>query len=231
MSSEATVGVVIVAAGSSTRMEGVDKTFAPLLGRPLISHTLDPFEEWPVISQVALVLSADSVEAGRSVVQEHAYRKISRVVAGGARRQDSVKAGIDALKPCRWVMVHDGARPGVDIPLLERALAAADTSPHGAAIAGVPVKDTIKTVDASGRITGTPPRESLWAAQTPQIFAYDVLCRAHAQFQGEATDDAMMVESLGYHVTIFPGSYENLKVTTPEDLVVMEAILQARASG
>lgn len=231
MSTEATVGVVIVAAGSSTRMEGVDKTFAPLLGRPLITHTLDPFEECSFISQVALALSADSVELGKSVVKERGYGKISDVVAGGARRQDSVKAGLDALKPCRWVVVHDGARPGLDIALLERGLAAVEASPHGAAIAGVPVKDTIKTVDANGLVTGTPPRESLWAAQTPQIFAYDLLCRAHSQFQGDATDDAMMVEALGNQVTIFPGSYENLKVTTPEDLAIMEAILQARTSA
>ena len=127
-------------------------------------------------------------------------------------------------------MVHDGARPGLDSALLERALLAVEAAPHGAAIAGVPVKDTIKTVDAAGRVTGTPPRESLWAAQTPQVFAYDLLRQVHARFQGDATDDAMMAESLGYQVSMFPGSYENLKVTTPEDLVVMEAILQGRAA-
>ena len=220
---------MVVAAGSSTRMGGVDKTFAPLLGRPLITYVLDLLEECPQITQVALALSADSVEFGRSLVRERGYEKITRVVAGGERRQDSVKAGLDALRSCRWVMVHDGARPGLDAALLERALRAVEASPHGAAIGGVPVKDTIKTVDASGRVTGTPPRESLWAAQTPQVFAYDLLCHVHSSFQGDATDDAMMVESLGYQVTVFPGSYENLKVTTPEDLVVMEAILQGRA--
>lgn len=220
---------MVVAAGSSTRMGGVDKTFAPLLGRPLITHALDRLEECSKITQVTVALSADSVEFGRSLVRERGYEKISHVVAGGKRRQDSVKAGLDALKPCRWVMIHDGARPGLDAALLERALSAAEDSPHGAAIAGVPVKDTIKTVDAAGLVTGTPPRESLWAAQTPQIFAYDLLCQVHARFRGDATDDAMMVESLGYQVTVFPGSYENLKVTTPEDLVVMEAILHGRA--
>jgi len=221
-------GAVVVAAGSSTRMEGVDKTFAPLLGRPLIAYALDSLEECSDIAQVTLALSADSVERGRSLVRERGYEKISHVVAGGKRRQDSVKAGLDALKPCRWVMVHDGARPGLDAALVKRALLAAEASPHAAAIAGVPVKDTIKTVDAAGRVTGTPPRESLWAAQTPQVFSYDLLCQVHSRFQGEATDDAMMVESLGYQVSVFPGSYENLKVTTPEDLVVMEAVLRGR---
>ncbi len=220
--------MIIVAAGSSTRMEGVDKTFAPLLGQPLISRTLDRFEGFSPVSQIALVLAAESLSLGRALVQERDYRKISHVCPGGARRQDSVRAGLATLEPCRWVIVHDGARPGVDEALLQRGLEAAAASPSGAAIAGVPVKDTIKMVDKAGVVTDTPRRETLWAAQTPQIFGYDLLCRAHEEFEGEATDDAMMVESLGYQVSVFPGSYENLKVTTPEDLVVMEAVLRGR---
>ena len=222
------VGVVVVAAGSSTRMEGVDKTFAPLLGRPLITHTLDRFEEFPQVSEIALVLAADSVETGRSLVREGGYRKVTQVCAGGARRQDSVKTGLAALKPCDWVMVHDGARPGLDAALLQRGIEAVAASPDGATIAGVPVKDTIKVVAPDGRITATPPRETLWAAQTPQIFSYHLLRQAHADFEGEATDDAMMVETLGHQVSMFPGSYENLKVTTPEDMVVIEAVLRGR---
>ena len=209
-------------------MEGVDKTFAPLLGRPLICHTIDRFEEFSPVSQIALVLAADSLSLGRALVQERDYRKITHVCPGGARRQDSVRAGLAALEPCRWVIVHDGARPGLDLALLQRGLEAAAASPNGAAIAGVPVKDTIKVVDKEGVVTDTPPRETLWAAQTPQIFGYDLLCRAHEDFEGEATDDAMMVETLGCQVSVFPGSYENLKVTTPEDLVVMEAVLRGR---
>lgn len=222
------VGVVIVAAGSSTRMEGVDKTFAPLLGRPLIAHTIDRFEECPSITQIVLVLAAGALDTGRSLVRDRGYRKVSHICAGGKRRQDSVRAGLEVLEPCQWVMVHDGARPGLDTALMLRGLDAAAGSPDGAAIAGVPVKDTIKVVDETGLITGTPPRETLWAAQTPQVFSYDLLCRAHAQFAGDATDDAMMVEALGFQVKMFPGSYENLKVTTPEDLAVMEAVLRGR---
>ena len=228
MLDKARVGVVIVAAGSSTRMAGVDKTFAPLLGRPLITHTIDRFEECPQVSEIVLALAADSLDYGRALVQERGYRKVSHVCAGGARRQDSVKAGLSALEPCRWVMVHDGARPGLDAALLQRGLEAVEVSPHGAVIAGVPVKDTIKVVDETGMVTDTPPRESLWAAQTPQIFGYDLLCRAHAEFKGDATDDAMMVETLDCQVSVFPGSYENLKVTTPDDLVVMEVVLRGR---
>ncbi|CAI7997503.1 Bifunctional enzyme IspD/IspF [Geodia barretti] len=125
-------------------------------------------------------------------------------------------------------MVHDGARPGMDATLLKRGLDSVIASAGGAAIAGVPVKDTIKVVSPDGLITDTPPRETLWAAQTPQIFSYELLCQAHHQFSGNATDDAMMVEALGHQVTMFLGSYENLKVTTPEDMAVMEAMLRGR---
>lgn len=212
-------------------MEGVDKTFAPLEGRPLIAHTLDRFEEFALVTEIVLVLAAHSLDSGRELVRDQGYGKVTHICPGGARRQDSVRAGLDALQPCDWVMVHDGARPGLDTALLQRGLEAAIASPGGAAIAGVPVKDTIKVVAPDGRITGTPPRETLWAAQTPQIFAYDLLCRAHDRFPGEATDDAMMVEALGCQVSIFPGSYENLKVTTPEDLVVMEGVLRGRGTN
>ena len=220
------VGVVVVAAGQSSRMVAVDKIFAPVRGQPLVTHTLDRFEQFPPVTEIVLVVSADSWELGCALVRRHKYRKVSQVCVGGARRRDSVRAGLDALQPCDWVMVHDGARPGLDRSLLQRGLDAVLGSEYGAAIAGVPVKDTIKVIAPSGEITATPPRESLWAAQTPQIFRYDLLLRAHAQFTGEATDDAMMVESLGHPVRMFLGSYENLKVTTPEDLVVVEAVLR-----
>lgn len=228
MSLETKVGAIIVAAGGSTRMAGLDKTFAPLLGRPLITHTLDWFEEFPQVSEIVLVLAAGSLDLGRDLVRERGYRKVSQVCAGGERRQDSVRAGLSALEPGRWVIVHDGARPGLDSTLLQRGLEAVTASPDGAAIAGMPVKDTVKVVNGNGLVTDTPPRETLWAAQTPQIFSYDLLCRAHEEFEGSATDDAMMVEALGCRVGMFPGSYENLKVTTPEDLAVMEAVLKGR---
>ena len=226
------IGAIIVAAGSSSRMEGVDKTFASLLGQPLITHTLDCFEQFLPITEIVLVLATHSVATGRSLIRDRQYRKVSQVCAGGARRQDSVRAGLEALEPCDWVMVHDGARPGLDAALLQRGLDTVTGSEYGseteAAIAGVPVKDTIKVISPDGHITATPPRETLWTAQTPQIFSYDLLHQAHAQFTDDATDDAMMVESLGHKVRMFLGSYENLKVTTPEDLVVVEAVLRGR---
>ena len=221
------VGVVVVAAGMSSRMEGVDKTFAPMLDIPLVAHCLDGFESFPPVDEIVLVLAEASQERGRELVRSRGYRKVSRVCPGGARRQDSVRAGLEALALCSWVVVHDGARPCFDHALLLRGLDAAQQS--GAAVAGVPVKDTIKVISPDNLVSDTPPRETLWAAQTPQVFRYDLLLEAHRNCHQDVTDDAAMVESLGHPVRMFLGSYENLKVTTPEDLTIMEALLLVRA--
>ena len=218
------IGAVIVAAGRSTRMGGVDKTFAPLAGAPLIAHTLQKFDHSAVIDEIALVLASDSVEDGRALVAQFGYGKVINVCAGGDRRQDSVRNGLLALSTCDLVMVHDGARPCVDSEMLERA--AQSAAQHGAAVAGMPVKDTIKVVAPDLVVEETPERARLWQAQTPQVFSNDMLVEAHSSAQGDFTDDAAMVESLGYSVRMFEGSYENIKVTTAGDLVIAEAFLQ-----
>lgn len=220
------VGVIVVAAGKSARMGGVDKTFAPLLGTPLVIHTLAHFEAFPLVTEIVLVLAADYLEQGQRLVQSHNYHKVTRLCAGGERRQDSVRCGLEALRPCQWVIVHDGARPCLDQLMLQRGLAAVKET--GAAVAGVPVKDTIKVVSPQRKVLDTPAREALWAAQTPQIFQYELLWEAHRRCIETVTDDAAMIESLGHPVTMFPGSYENLKVTTPEDLTIAEALLKGR---
>ncbi|MDA0735095.1 MAG: 2-C-methyl-D-erythritol 4-phosphate cytidylyltransferase [Chloroflexi bacterium] len=221
--------VVLVAAGQSTRMGELDKTFAYVLGIPLIAHTLSHFQSCSLIYEIVLVLSQDNLELGKEIVHEHNFSKVSRVCAGGKRRQDSVSNGLEALQPCQWVMVHDGARPCLDQSLLERGMAAAQET--GAAVAGIPVKDTIKIVSPEQVVTATPPRETLWAAQTPQIFRYDLLRKAHQLCAETMTDDAAMVESLGHPVKMFLGSYANLKVTTPEDLILVEAILRNKSAA
>lgn len=205
-------------------MGGVDKTFAPLLGTSLIGHTLSRFESSSVVSEIVLVLAGESVDRGRRLVADGGCHKVSSVVAGGQRRQDSVRNGLLALAPCDYVMVHDGARPVVDDSMLERAALAA--MEHGAAVAGVPVKDTIKRVGPSLIIADTLDRSLLWQAQTPQVFRYDLLLEAHRRCDGDYTDDAAMLESLGHSVHMFEGSYENIKVTTAGDLVIAEALLR-----
>ena len=220
------VGAVVVAAGSSSRMGGVDKIFAPVLDRPLVCFALDQLEAFPPVTEIVLVLDSGSLTQGRELSRARGYRKVTHVCPGGKRRQDSVRSGLDALTPCDWVIVHDGARPCLDLPMLERGLAAVQEV--GAAVAGVPVKDTIKVVSDQGAVVDTPDRKSLWAAQTPQIFRYDLLRDAHDRCIEDVTDDAMMVESLGHSVKMFLGSYENLKVTTPEDLILAETFLKQR---
>ncbi len=209
-------------------MGGVDKTFAPLLGVPLVAHTLDRFESSPRVDQVVLVLAEDSLDRGRKLVQERGYRKVAHVCAGGQRRQDSVRNGLELLSPCDWVMVHDGARPCLDEAMLQRGLDAA--AECGSAVAGVPVKDTVKLVSPDQTVKETPNRSSLWAAQTPQVFRYSLLLEAHRTCTGDVTDDAAMVEALGHPVKMFLGAFQNIKVTTAEDLVIAEVFLKA-ASG
>ena len=217
------VGAVVVAAGKSLRMGGLDKIFTPVLGRPLIAHVLDRLESFSPVAQIALVLDEGALERGKELVRQRGYRKVHRMCSGGGRRQDSVRSGLEALTPCDWVIIHDGARPCLDHSMLERGLDAARKS--GAAVAGVPVKDTIKVVSPDELVVDTPARERLWAAQTPQVFRYEVLLEAHQKCGRSVTDDAAMVESMGHPVKMFLGSYENLKVTTPEDLAVAEVFL------
>jgi len=209
-------------------MGGIDKTFTPLLGMPLIAHCLDRLETFPPVAQIALVLSQQSIGLGEEMVARRNYTKVSSVCAGGARRQDSVRLGLESLGPCDWVLVHDGARPCLDHSLLERGWDAVRR--FGAALAGVPVKDTIKVVSPEQIVQETPPREGLWAAQTPQFFRYDLLQRAHQQCRESVTDDAAMVEQLGHPVHMFLGSYENLKITTRDDLTIAKALLTSRYS-
>ncbi len=228
--SAANTGAVIAAAGSSSRMGGVDKIFALLAGRAVLAHSVAAFESHPRVGAAVIVLHPDSVERGRELAREMGWGKVAAVVAGGGRRQDSVAAGLDALPPtCRWVLVHDGARPCVTGDVIDRGIDAAEQC--GAAVAAAPVKDTIKVVDANGVVVETPDRAALWAVQTPQVFRLDLLRAAYAANDDDVTDDAGLVEKLGHAVKVFHGSYDNIKVTTPEDLDVAAALLRRAAEA
>ena len=149
--------------------------------------------------------------------------------AGGERRQDSATRGLDALGPCGWVAVHDGARPCLSPDILQSALA--DARLHGSAVVAVPVTGTVKRADSDAFISATVPREGLWAVQTPQVFPFSVLQGAYRKVSENVTDDASMVEQVGVKIKLTPGSPTNLKVTNPEDLKLAEMILKSRASG
>ena len=215
-----------MAAGASHRMAGVDKVFVPLAGAPLITYSLRAFQEATAIQSVALVLAEAQVQRGEQIVADAGLTKVSAITAGGARRQDSVAIGLKSLDRCDIVLVHDGARPLVDLDIISRGLDAVTQT--GAASAAVPVTDTIKTAGADMVVSGTLDRSSLWSAQTPQVFRAALLAEAHRGVADDVTDDAAMVEALGGKVKLFLGSYENIKVTTPEDVSLVKAILEAR---
>lgn len=223
--SPGTVGVVIVGAGRGERMNGIDKIFAPVNGVPVIAYSLRTFAALPQVSRISLVLSEERLRDGRRLGTAFGMGKIAAMCVGGERRRDSVRVGLEALGGCDWVLVHDGARPLVDAETVLRGLAA--VAETGAAVCAVPAKDTIKVVSEDGSVQETPPRESMWQVQTPQIFRYETLMKAHERCSGDFTDDAAMVESLGAAVKVFMGSYRNVKVTTPEDLTVVQALMRA----
>jgi len=202
-----------------------------LAGRPLLAHTLVCFERSELIQEIVLVVPSHRVEEVRSrFLPRFGFRKVRKVVAGGATRQESVYEGLTALEPpLDLVVVHDGARPLVKAEAIRSCVEAA--ARYGAVVQAVPITDTIKEADEEGRVRQTLDRSCLWSVQTPQVFSYDLLLRAHqaALREGfEGTDDASLVERMGAEVRILRGSYENLKITSPEDLLVAEWILQRR---
>jgi len=223
------LGAVVVAAGESSRMAGVDKIFAPLLGKPLIAHAIEALESCSLVSGIVLVLSPGMEGLGRALAAERGWRKLvsEGICTGGPRRQDSVRLGLECLggNSYPWVAVHDGARPCVAPDLLERGLDASQET--GAAVAAVPAKDTIKLVSPTGFVDSTLPRDSLWLVQTPQVFSYSLLHQAHRDCRETVTDDASMLEGLGHRVKVFMGSYTNIKVTTPDDLALAEVFLKS----
>ncbi len=218
------VGAIIAAAGSSHRMDGADKVFALLGGEPVLARVADVFQRCNSIGQIVVVLSEQNLERGKQLVIEQGWSKIIDVCVGGRRRQDSVAAGLRRLSNCDWVVIHDGSRPLVTVDLINRGLEAAKET--SAAVAAVPVTDTIKLVGDDRIVHQTPPRQNLWAVQTPQVFRTDIITEAYSRANGEVTDDASLVEQLDYRVKIYMGSYDNIKITTPDDLILAEVLWQ-----
>lgn len=225
------VSALIPAAGKGKRMGGdINKQFILLKDKTVLCHTLEVFDQHPAVSEI-IVVSAEE-ELGllqQELIQKGNFRKPIKLVAGGKERQDSVYNGLQAVEESGLIIIHDGARPFLTLELLNRVII--EAKKHDAVIVGMPVKDTIKVVDASNHITETPDRSKLWLVQTPQAFNYDLLRKAHQKAKSEGyygTDDAMLIERLGTRVKMIEGSYENIKITTPEDLIIGEAILRRR---
>ena len=215
------VGVVIVAAGTSQRMAGINKLFASLRGKPLLAWSVDTCQRYSSVQQIVVVLNGEDLARGQKLKNERGWSKVI-LCPGGARRQDSVREGLRQIRDCDLVMIHDGARPFLTPDLIEDGLKIVGKT--GAAVAAVPVKDTIKLANNARLIKETLQRDRLWAAQTPQIFSFDMITRAYENLAAEATDDAAAVERLGHKVQLYIGDYKNIKVTTAEDLALARII-------
>ncbi len=220
-----TCGAVIVSAGNASRMGGIDKVMAQLKGEPMIVRTVRTFQDCDAISEIVIVTRPDLILPITGLCR--GMEKVKAVVAGGKSRQESVNLGLNALsKKVKLAAIQDGARPLVTWQVIDRVVRAAHT--HGAAIPAVPVKDTIK-VGNGGVIQSTPDRATLFAAQTPQVFDFDLLRGALKKAEQDGavvTDDASAVEHLGMAVKIVEGDERNIKVTTPMDLKIAELLLE-----
>ena len=218
-------GAVIVAAGTASRMGGIDKVMAPLNGEPMIVRTVRTFQKSDVIDEIVVVTREDLIQKIMGLCAE--FPKVRAVVAGGRSRQESVQAGMSTLsKSVKLVAVHDGARPLVAWDVIDRVVRGANT--YGAAVPGVAVKDTIKQVKG-GVVANTPDRDKLRTIQTPQVFDVDLLRAALKKAQQEGvvvTDDSLAVENLGMSVKIVTGDERNIKVTTPMDLKLAQMLLE-----
>jgi 2-C-methyl-D-erythritol 4-phosphate cytidylyltransferase len=232
---------IIVAAGRSQRMGGADKQLRTIAGVPVLARTVEAFSACPDVGAIVLVLNPDNMVGAAEMKMEYGWDKVQAMVPGGERRQDSVAAGLAAVKSMgrggsgyEWVAVHDGARPLVTPDVISRGLEAAREV--GAAIAAVPATDTVKVVDASRIITATPERSNLWLAQTPQVFRTSLLAGAYEALASDdalldVTDCARLLELTGHAVKIFEGERTNIKITTPLDLWIAEAIVRGQGPG
>lgn len=216
---------IVLAAGQGKRMNStVQKQFLEIKGYPVLYYSLRCFQESPLIQEIIIVTGKESVEyCKKEIAEKYNFTKVSAVTEGGKERYDSVYAGLLACKVCDYVWIHDGARPFITEEILERGMEGVCKT--GACVIGMPSKDTVKIADKNGYIDATPDRKFVWNIQTPQIFAYDLIRKAHESIRKKdmsvITDDAMIVEQeTGTKIILAEGSYKNIKITTPEDLLI-----------
>lgn len=226
---------IVLAGGRGKRMNSaVPKQFLTIKDKPVLYYSLKAFED-SFIDSVILVASQDDIDyCQKEIVEKYGFQKVGRIVVGGKERYHSVLNGLKAASDCDYIFIHDGARPFVTQDMLHRLL---ETVKHAnACVAGMPVKDTIKIANEDGYIETTPKRELVWMIQTPQVFSFELIKKAYLILEKDEysllqkgisiTDDAMVVEMLlGESVKLVEGSYQNIKITTPEDLTVAEGFL------
>lgn len=217
---------IVLAAGRSERFGEADKQFALLGGIPVLAHSLQVFESCPLIAEIVVVATSAGRTQVEAIANQFSLQKVRAIILGGSLRQDSVVNGLQLQSDLPYVVIHDGARPLVTQEMVESGLRAVLET--GACIAAVPAVDTVKLVDDNLHIVETPDRKRVWLAQTPQIFRRDLLISAYKSIRDDGlvvTDDAAAVEHIGGRVRVFPGSYDNIKITTHRDLAVAEMLL------
>jgi 2-C-methyl-D-erythritol 4-phosphate cytidylyltransferase len=223
---------IIPSAGKGKRMKKeVSKPYLLLADKPILAHTLSPFEESSLVHEVIVTVSPGEIEyCRREVIEAFHLTKVSWVLAGGKERQDSIWEGLKKVpSDCGIVIIHDGARPLVTRRLIESSIEAAQR--YGAVVTAIPLKDTVKLVSREREVIETPVRHTLMTIQTPQAFRFDVIRKAYEKAYRDGfygTDDSSLVERIGIKVRVIPGTYENLKITTPEDLLLAEVLLKQR---
>lgn len=221
--------VVIVSAGRGSRMKAdINKQFLKLQNKEVIAHTIDKFYNNENIGEIIVVVREDEAEFFKiNIIEKYGYKNI-KIAFGGSERQDSVYNGLKMVdENCKIVLIHDGARPFVNNETIDSAIESAKE--NKCVIVGVPVKDTIKVIDENNNVCDTPDRSTLWSIQTPQVFDFSLIMKAHEKAREDnyyGTDDSMLMEYFGQKVKVVEGSYNNIKITTPEDLKIGEEILR-----
>lgn len=223
---------IIPAGGTGKRMkQSFPKQYTMLEGMPVLAHTIITFQHSSVVDSIFLVVPADDLDfVGHQIVQKYAFSKVKKILEGGKERQDSVRNGIEAVTDdYEIVIIHDGVRPLCTENLVKASVKQAKE--EGAVSLGVPVKDTIKSIDEYGRVMKTIDRDSLWLTQTPQAFRREIIKKAYKKAYEEnyyGTDDACLVERIGVTVKMIQGSYQNIKITTQEDLLFAAMLIRSR---
>lgn len=226
------VTAIVLAGGKGSRMHSeTPKQYLPLLGKPVLFYSLSAFEQ-SVADEIILVTAAGEEKyCQKEIIEKYGITKVTRIVAGGTERYHSVHQGLLAAENADYVLIHDGARPLISVPVINASINKVKET--GACVVGMPAKDTIQLVDLEGRIAQTPVRSLTWIAQTPQCFLYETALSSYnnaiAAGDNTITDDAMVIRKYSdVAVYMMEGGYENIKITTPEDISVAEGILRKR---
>ncbi|NQU95981.1 MAG: 2-C-methyl-D-erythritol 4-phosphate cytidylyltransferase [Candidatus Omnitrophica bacterium] len=217
---------IVPSAGKGKRLgSGQDKPFVTLGGKPILANTLEALESCKFIDDIIIVVSGNKLKACSELVKKYKFRKVYAIVRGGKKRFDSVKNGLSKVQNANFILIHDGARPFIDRELMKKVFVAAKK--YGAALCATASKQTLKSVSGNLFIKETPERKFIWEAQTPQAFKKDLITKAYKKSKNRnATDDSYLVEKLGHKVKIVKGSYRNIKITTPEDLILARALIK-----